>query len=1461
MITRSSRLVCLALGALAVGTAAWALDRPEFTRVTEGEVPASKTIRDFSTPFLGWGPNDNVGFLGAGGLYDSDGELKVARTCGAHLRDSASPASGELYALLGHDGRVCVFQGTNALPVVEVRAHAAAIAMANAYVLDAGGVGSIEPYLAYAHGSTAIARDAKGKKRWSRDPDLGPLSSAASSVDRGFFAFGGERGAAVLHGGSGRLVRAVTTGSRAGPDPVYSVALDIEGNRLLTGQSDGRVTIWSTETGHRIATLDFGEGDVVDVSFSRDGGQVTAVSRSAKQLEFEVWDLFDDAPVFREYAPAPAQPGPRPKLRIAPWGRSILGSDGAGFTRSWQRPSRMNMPPGQSLREIPHHRPARGPTTAVVFASVADAIGDTLTPAGLVAGPDGRTRLAVDASGSSVWVDTATRKDLAVIAPDGKVRVRHALSRPAVAASLLGDRLLVVADDGSLRATSRTGAALVAQKDVAGAAAVAAGADSVIVWGSSTGDVTFTGGGEEPRLYIVHAGPVVALAASTDGQTAVSVGPRWLDVGALQGGASAADPVPTLGVSLLLRDPARRGSVNSAILGGSQAYSWVVDGTTASVSLHGDQLALVRTDLETVVFDIQKGGRRMTLPYPTRDATFAAAPRPGAGKPEQTAPVVRWIDASGHERRSTLTATAQVDRPRGRTLCESQDKTAVATLDADVLTLWKGQDARQGRSFAGTGTQILGCTFNEAGTKVAFLDGNGRFEAWAVDSEQALAGANDAAIPAPYASSTPVDPWFAFAPVILESDRPAARPLSGTRADLAMTVVTHGQLPAVVAAPGSVWVRMDTTHLAQIDLGDGKVVETIEIPPGVGRIDSRAGRFATLYAAGSADKPHPAVGYLDLAPGPSRAIGRRVWPDGEHPLAAHGANYVWAQEQSLLIGLPGGPALASPLPGASPIAGAMTPDGKLLAIADSDNRVALMSLPWRTTVMVASGTPPTVPNPSPETERLWFDRDNLLGRDAAGEQRRWPWMAAGSGATGQTVAISPGPVTAVDRVHALATSPDGRTLYSAQQDNLVRAWDIERATQRTAFLGPVGPVHALDVSEDGRLIAVGSTDGTVRVFDTVTKVDEHAFLTVGESTEAVAFRQEGKTARVASLSNRGTLRAWDMATGKALVHWTVSPFRTGGQVGGHLDWLPGLSRLTVTLDGLDWRVSLTEDGAAGGEPTTREPVPAFLGHPDAWVRLKAGLLASSDALGHILLWEEATQLPYARLTMLNDGGWISDRIDGVQIASQTLRDGSSPLLYGRGGQAGVLSDAEFIAFIADSLIEELPIAQECLAIAPGTVGGSLVKLGWTLSAGVARNLEIRSNTTGSDGLAGCVVDSVLGMRYDLETEVQRIDAEWLVAGSGDVRGLVLKAEDAAGIGAVESALAGALTKAPKSCQQKGVTGQARVQWRVTAGAVQGLTTLEGSTVPATVTDCMSTAVKGTRVKGVDRASGVWVRTF
>ncbi len=1429
------KFAALGLAGLAVIGLATADVRPQFERSTEPEVVPSTPIRDFTIPFFSWAPNDEVGFLGPGGLYDDDGAPKMGRNCGKRVIDGASPTTvdeGELYALLGEDGRICVFEGTNAAAVTEVRAKATSLAFGLADVKDAGGAISTIPMIVGTRGGAAFAVNARsGKSLWTRDPDLGALHASAASAAGAVYAVGGERGAAVLHGTSGRLVRAVSTARRgAAEDPVYAVALDREGKRLLTGQGGGRVSVWTLATGRIERTLDLGEGDVVDVAWSRDEEQITAVSRiseaSGARIEFEVWDLVDDLPAFRESVPAPHGALTRPRLRVAPWGITLVGSDGAGFTRVWQRPSRFNMPSGPPLREIPHHRRVRGVTSPVSYSTVSDDLGDTLSPAGRWPAPPLRERLATDAEGNSVWVDVATRLDLKIHNPDGSVRARHALSKPAFSASVAGDRLLVIAEDGSVRGAARAGTALAVQKDMAGVSAIATGASPGVVWGSRSGDVTFTAPGEEPRVYAVHAGPVVALASSADGKHAVTVGPRFRDAG-------TTDPIPTLGVSLLLRDPASRGTIQSDAIGGSQAFTWVVDGRTATVSLAED-LALVRTDLEVVVLDLRRGGRLLTLPYVARDAVLG---------PART---VRWIDPTGRERKTAISESRQQERPRGRPLCESQNRRGVATLDADVLVLWNGHQGRQGETLPQTGGQILACAFDEDATKVAVLQADGRFDVWSVDRTTALAGVSD---------QDAEHPWFAFAPVVREEDSVAARPLQGTAADRAKEFVQHGQLTFDENGPGAVWVRRDARHVDQIELAVGAVVESVELPIGVRDLDGRSGRFATLKGAGG-----QVLGYLDMRAG---SVSRRVWAPETQPLAAHKDRFAWVEAGQLRVGPLGGPAEASALPGGRPVAAAMTPDGKALAFADDHNRVVVITLPFREVRVLDPGTPPSATPTDPLIERLWFGGQSLghfareqalVSRDASGTLRSWLWVAGGGSSL---VARAPGPIAAVPWIHALAASPDGRTLYSGQEDTLIRAWDIEKAVQRTAFMGPVGPIHAIAPTKDGKTVIVGSADGTVRMYDAATKVDSRWFLTFGETTVALALGEEDGGTKLASMSDAGTLRVWDLQSGKPVVHWTVRP------VAGVLTlrWMPGLGRLSLLLGGLDWRLPLDADEPSGGEPTELQKAPSFMGNPVHWVKLKPGRLASTDDLGRIVLWDEASELPYARLTLLSDGSWISDRIDGVQLAGESLRDGTSLLLYGYGGQMEPNTREVVDAFVKLAIEEQTPAVQECLAGAPTTLAGSAIGLKWVISAGTVRRIAVTSDTTQNDGLVGCLVDVIQGLRFDLEVDAAEMKREWVVAG-GAVRALRLSDQDVSPtLSAVETVLTGSLARLPKGCIDKRVHGEAVLAWVVDAGKVQGLSLLDGSTVPATVAACVSGATVGTRVEGVERASGVWVTNF
>ncbi|MFM7158830.1 MAG: WD40 repeat domain-containing protein, partial [Planctomycetaceae bacterium] len=71
-------------------------------------------------------------------------------------------------------------------------------------------------------------------------------------------------------------------------------------------------------------------------------------------------------------------------------------------------------------------------------------------------------------------------------------------------------------------------------------------------------------------------------------------------------------------------------------------------------------------------------------------------------------------------------------------------------------------------------------------------------------------------------------------------------------------------------------------------------------------------------------------------------------------------------------------------------------------------------------------------------------------------------------------------------VLALAFSPDGQTLYSAAEDHVLKAWQVEPLRERHVYPAlPDWPL-ALAVSPGGDWMACGLADGSLRLFDTAT---------------------------------------------------------------------------------------------------------------------------------------------------------------------------------------------------------------------------------------------------------------------------------------------------------------------------------------------------------------------------------------
>jgi WD40 repeat protein len=86
--------------------------------------------------------------------------------------------------------------------------------------------------------------------------------------------------------------------------------------------------------------------------------------------------------------------------------------------------------------------------------------------------------------------------------------------------------------------------------------------------------------------------------------------------------------------------------------------------------------------------------------------------------------------------------------------------------------------------------------------------------------------------------------------------------------------------------------------------------------------------------------------------------------------------------------------------------------------------------------------------------------------------------------TGAHTTAAPG--ASAPFIRTLAFSPDGRYLYSAGADGLLRRWSTQPLQAAgEPMRGHAGPVYGLALSADGRQLASGGRDGTVRLWDAI----------------------------------------------------------------------------------------------------------------------------------------------------------------------------------------------------------------------------------------------------------------------------------------------------------------------------------------------------------------------------------------
>ena len=123
-----------------------------------------------------------------------------------------------------------------------------------------------------------------------------------------------------------------------------------------------------------------------------------------------------------------------------------------------------------------------------------------------------------------------------------------------------------------------------------------------------------------------------------------------------------------------------------------------------------------------------------------------------------------------------------------------------------------------------------------------------------------------------------------------------------------------------------------------------------------------------------------------------------------------------------------------------------------------------------------------------------------------------------------------------------AFSTDGRCFagVSADDDRVVKVWDVATGRERLVLRGHTMPVYSVAFSPDGTRLATAAADdprfggpGQVKVWDAATGRELLSFHAHARPVIGLTFRPDGR--RLATCSHDGTVKVWDVADGRELL--------------------------------------------------------------------------------------------------------------------------------------------------------------------------------------------------------------------------------------------------------------------------------------------------------------------------------------
>jgi predicted NACHT family NTPase len=204
---------------------------------------------------------------------------------------------------------------------------------------------------------------------------------------------------------------------------------------------------------------------------------------------------------------------------------------------------------------------------------------------------------------------------------------------------------------------------------------------------------------------------------------------------------------------------------------------------------------------------------------------------------------------------------------------------------------------------------------------------------------------------------------------------------------------------------------------------------------------------------------------------------------------------------------------------------AFSPDGKLLAMGDTNGEIHLWKLPETQLLISSKGHASLV-----FSVAFSSDSQMLASGSVDGTVKLWDC------ATGQCLKVLRGHT---NNVWSVAFSSNGRTLASGSGDGTLRCWDLNTGQCLKTLQGHTGQVWSVAFSpippnpayqgEFGGILASSGADNTMKLWDVSSGQCLKTFQSDNGQVKSVAFSPDGKT--IASGGDDSLVRYWDISTG------------------------------------------------------------------------------------------------------------------------------------------------------------------------------------------------------------------------------------------------------------------------------------------------------------------------------------------